>query len=73
MTVVTSPVRATFLPFAKPDVDHREIKAVSDVIASGWLTTGPQVKLFEAEFAAFVGAKHAIAVNSATAAIHLAL
>lgn len=73
MTVVTSPVRATFLPFAKPDVDHREIKAVSDVIASGWLTTGPQVKLFEAEFAAFVGAKHAIAVNSATAAMHLAL
>lgn len=73
MTVVPSPVRSTFLPFAKPDVDHREIKAVSDVIASGWLTTGPQVKQFESEFAAFVGAKHAIAVNSATAAMHLAL
>lgn len=65
--------RSTFLPFAKPDVDQREIDAVSEVIASGWLTTGPKTREFEATFAARVGAKHAIAVNSATAAMHLAL
>lgn len=65
--------RPTFLPFAKPDVNQREIDAVSEVIASGWLTTGPKTREFEATFAARVGAKHAIAVNSATAAMHLAL
>src|SRR5690606_12580458 len=46
---------------------------VAEVIASGWLTTGPKAREFEAAFAARVGAKHAIAVNSATAAMHLAL
>lgn len=73
MTQIQLPVRPTFLPFAKPDVDQREIDAVSEVIASGWLTTGPKTREFEATFAARVGAKHAIAVNSATAAMHLAL
>lgn len=66
-------IRRTFLPFARPDVDQREITAVGEVIRSGWLTTGPKVRAFEAEFAAYVGAKHAIALNSATAAMHLAL
>jgi len=65
--------RATFLPFSKPDIDQREINSVSSVIASGWLTTGPKTREFEAAFAAHVGAKHAVAVNSATAAMHLAL
>jgi dTDP-4-amino-4,6-dideoxygalactose transaminase len=66
-------IRSTFLPFARPDTDQREIDAVSEVIASGWLTTGTKTREFEAAFAEYVGAKHAIAVNSATAAMHLAL
>lgn len=66
-------VRDTFLPFARPDTDQREIDAVSQVIASGWLTTGMKTREFEAAFAEYVGVKHAIAVNSATAAMHLAL
>ena len=65
--------RKTFLPFAKPDVDGHEINAVTNVIASGWLTTGPKTREFEATFADYVGAKHAVAINSATAAMHLAL
>jgi dTDP-4-amino-4,6-dideoxygalactose transaminase len=65
--------RAEFLPFARPDIDQAEIDAVSDVIRSGWLTTGPKTREFEAAFANFLGVKYAIAVNSATAAMHLAL
>lgn len=65
--------RARFLPFALPDTDEAEVAAVSEVIRSGWLTTGAQTRKFEAEFAKLVGAKHAIAVNSCTAAMHLAL
>jgi dTDP-4-amino-4,6-dideoxygalactose transaminase len=65
--------RATFLPFALPDYGEAEQLAVRDVLASGWITTGPKTKEFEAAFARAVGAKHAIAVNSCTAALHLAL
>ena len=66
-------LRKTFLPFALPDVDDTEIAEVTSVIRSGWLTSGSKATQFESEFAAFVGAKHAIAVNSCTAAMHLAL
>ncbi|HEY7130827.1 MAG TPA: DegT/DnrJ/EryC1/StrS aminotransferase family protein [Candidatus Limnocylindrales bacterium] len=62
-----------FLPFARPSITDLERKAVLDVLDSGWLTTGPKAKAFEAAFADYVGAKHAIALNSATAALHLAL
>ncbi len=65
--------RETFLPFALPDTDEAEVEAVADVIRSGWLTTGARTKEFEGAFAKYVGAKHAIAVNSCTAAMHLAL
>ena len=61
------------LPFNKADIGEEEIAEVVDVLRSGWLTTGPKVREFEQEFAAMVGAKHAVAVNSCTAALHLAL
>jgi perosamine synthetase len=65
--------RATYLPFALPDIDDSEFALVKEALDSGWITTGPKTKQFEAEFAKAVGAKHAIAVNSCTAAMHLAL
>lgn len=67
------PARATFLPFAAPSIGEEEIAEVLDTLRSGWLTSGPKVKRFEEEFAARVGAKYAVAVNSCTAALHLAL
>lgn len=66
-------MRDTFLPFALPDTGDAEVDAVSEVIRSGWLTTGMQVRAFEAAFAKRVGARYAIAVTSCTAAMHLAL
>jgi perosamine synthetase len=62
-----------FLPFAVPDITEAEIAAVVAVLRSGWITTGPEVKAFEREFAEYVGAPHAVAVNSCTAALHLGL
>src|SRR3954470_20575723 len=66
-------IRHTFLPVALPDIDDSELQQVKEALESGWITTGPKTKRFEAEFAQAVGAKHAIAVNSCTAAMHLAL
>jgi perosamine synthetase len=66
-------MRNKFLPFALPDIDGRERSQVWEVLKSGWLTPGPRTHAFEAEFAARLGVKHAIAVNSCTAAMHLAL
>lgn len=65
--------RAEFLPFHVPSIGEEEIAAVVGVLKSGWLTTGSKVRKFEDEFSRFVGARHAVAVNSATAALHLAL
>ena len=65
--------RKTFLPFALPHITQAEINEVVDTLRSGWLTTGPKTKRFEREFVARVGAPYALAVNSATAAMHLAL
>ena len=67
------PPRSTFLPFALPDTGSEELAQVQEALESGWVTTGPKTKAFEQQFAARVGAKHAVAVNSATAAMHLAL
>lgn len=63
-----------FLPFALPDIGDEEIAEVVDSLKSGWLTTGPKAKRFEEAFASFVGkGVEAIAVNSATSGLHLAL
>ncbi|MFP4153678.1 MAG: DegT/DnrJ/EryC1/StrS family aminotransferase [Alkalispirochaeta sp.] len=61
------------IPFARPAIGDDEIDAVAAVLRSGWLTTGGEAAAFEEEFAAFVAAEHALAVNSATAGLHLAL
>src|SRR5437588_9595635 len=66
-------MRDKFLPFALPSIGEAEIAEVVDTLRSGWLTTGPKTHRFEREFADFVGSRHALAVNSATAGLHLAL
>jgi dTDP-4-amino-4,6-dideoxygalactose transaminase len=63
----------SFIPYALPLTGEEEIAEVVDTIRSGWLTTGPKTKQFEKDFSEFVGAKHALAVNSATAGLHLGL
>lgn len=68
-----TPVRTERLPFHRPRVEDDEIAEVVDALRGGWLTTGPRCRRFEDELAAYVGAKHAVAVNSGTAALHLAL
>lgn len=62
-----------FLPFAIPDIGKDEIDEVVDTMKNGWLTTGPKTKKFESNFASFIGGGEAVAVNSATAGLHLAL
>jgi dTDP-4-amino-4,6-dideoxygalactose transaminase len=61
------------LPFHVPAIEEEEIQAVVEAIRSGWISTGPRTKLFEEEFAKHIGARHALAVNSGTAALHLSL
>ncbi len=65
--------REHFLPFALPSIGEEEIAEVVDSLRSGWVTTGPKVKQFETDFAAYTGCDHAIAVSSCTAALHIAL
>jgi len=57
----------------KPNISEDAIKAVTKVLRSGWIGLGPKTKEFEDKFAKYVGAKYAIALNSCTAALHLAL
>ena len=67
--------QAPFLPFALPEIGEDEINEVVDSLRSGWVTTGPKAKRFEQDFAAFLGDPQieCVAVNSATAGLHLAL
>jgi dTDP-4-amino-4,6-dideoxygalactose transaminase len=61
------------IPFFKPSIGKPEIEEVVDCLRSGWLTTGPKTKRFEQEFGSYIQRQHAVAVNSCTAALHLAL
>jgi len=62
-----------FLPYNQPDITEAEIEAVAETLRSGWLAPGPRARAFEAAFASYTGAKHAVALDSATAGMHLAL
>jgi dTDP-4-amino-4,6-dideoxygalactose transaminase len=72
---MNAPATPPFLPFALPEIGDEEIAEVVDTLKSGWVTTGPKAKRFEAAFTEFLGdpALESIAVNSATAGLHLAL
>lgn len=63
--------REQFLPFCPPCTGEEEVREVSDAIRSGWLSMGPRVAKFEEEFAKYSGVKHAVAVNSCTAGLHM--
>ena len=65
--------KPVIVPFFRPHIGDEEINEVIKTLRSGWLTTGPKVRLFEQEFAEAVNAKFAVAVNSCTAALHLAV
>lgn len=66
-------MRKNFLPFSPPLIGEEEINEVIDTLKSDWITTGPKTKQFEKEFAEYFGASNALALNSCTAALHIAL
>ncbi len=66
-------VSDSYLPYGKQQVDEEDIAAVVEVLKSDWLTTGPTIERFEQAVADYVGAKHAVAVSSGTAALHAAV
>lgn len=71
---MTNALNSSFIPFHLPDIGDEEIAEVTDALRSGWLTTGPKTRRFEADFASYLGPDlEALAVNSATAGLHLAL
>lgn len=65
--------RESFLVFGKPAIGEDEISEVIDTLRSGWIGTGPKTHKFEQEFANYIGSKYAVALNSCTAGLHLAL
>lgn len=66
-------VRKDFLPFSPPTVGEQEVAAVTEVLRSAWITTGPKTRQFEQEFTGYLNAPSALALNSCTAALHTAL
>jgi len=70
---MTNTKRIKSIPFSLPHLEKEELNEVVDSLKSGWITTGPKVQYFEKEFSKYIGAKHVVAVNSCTAALHLAL
>ena len=73
-TPLTSPTSAPVapIPYGRQWIDDDDVAAVAEALRSDWLTTGPRVAAFEDAFAAAVGARHAVAVSSGTAALHAA-
>jgi dTDP-4-amino-4,6-dideoxygalactose transaminase len=67
------PVRGEFLPFHRPWIDTSAVKEVVETLESGWITRGPRVEAFEEAFRQYIGCRHALALNSCTAGLHLAL
>ncbi len=65
--------KQNLIPFSKPNISQKEIDRVIEILHSGYLTQGPETERFESEFANKIGAKYAVAVNSATAGLHLCL
>ena len=71
--VPDKPVRSDYLVFGKPDLQQPEIDEVMATLASGWIGTGPRAARFEDQFREYIGVPYALALNSCTAALHLAL
>lgn len=70
---VKSLIRERFLDFSPPAISEQEIEAVVDTLQSDWITTGPKTKDFEVQFAEYIKTQNALAVNSCTGALHIAL
>jgi UDP-4-amino-4-deoxy-L-arabinose-oxoglutarate aminotransferase len=66
-------MRNDFLPFSRPSISEQDIKAVNEVLRSGWITTGPKNAQFEQAFCDYTGCGHAVALASATAGMHITL
>ena len=66
-------MRKDFLVFGSPRIEEDEISEVVDSLRSGWISTGPKVGRFEALFRDYIGARHALALNSCTAGLHLSM
>jgi len=62
-----------FIPYGHQSIDDEDIRSVVEVLKSDWLTTGPAVDQFEQDLASYVGARHAVAVNSGTSALDIAV
>ncbi|HET6373826.1 MAG TPA: DegT/DnrJ/EryC1/StrS family aminotransferase [Candidatus Polarisedimenticolia bacterium] len=69
----SKPVRKEFLAFGSPAIEEAEIQEIVATLRSGWIGTGPRVGRFEQDFRSYIGSKHALALNSCTAALHLSM
>ena len=70
---MTTSATTKSVPFHAPSIGEEAIRAVTETLQSGWITTGPKTRSFEEAFARFIGVRHALAVSSCTAALHLSL
>jgi perosamine synthetase len=70
---MTTSTTTKSVPFHVPSIGEEAIRAVTETLESGWITTGPKTRSFEEAFARFIGVRHALAVSSCTAALHLSL